>query len=217
MVSSASSTSDPLIYRFISSNPMNVTESLQAFSMQLSMYLLIRSFFFFLLRKKYIDIPIQPEATSQMISSTISSPIPNPLSPVPIDTPKVMQPAIPEEYAASATQLFGMMVDCSGEDLEMKRTVNAPSIYIDQKVEISRVNRYLSCMVMPSGVPAGNKPVGQTAYLAIGRSQLSLLEMVKGSMKDAVVLLVFSLHEVLDICIEDNTHRTLSILVVVEV
>jgi hypothetical protein len=28
---------------------------------------------------------------------------------------------------------------------------------------------------------------------------------------------VFSLHEVLDICIEDNTHRTLSILVVVEV
>ena len=50
-------------------------------------------------------------------------------------------------------------------------------------------------------------------YLAIGRSQLSLLEMVRGSMKDAVVRCVFSLFELLDICVEDNSRRTLSLLV----
>ena len=37
--------------------------------------------------------------------------------------------------------------------------------------------------------------------------------MVKGSLKDAMVQLVFSLYELLDICIEDNTRRTVSILV----
>lgn len=50
-------------------------------------------------------------------------------------------------------------------------------------------------------------------YLAIGRSQFSLLEMIRGSMKDAVVRLVFSLHELVDICIENNTRRVLSVLV----
>ena len=66
-------------------------------------------------------------------------------------------------------------------------------------------------MIIPatSQQPATSK----TVYLAIGRSQLSLLEMVKGSLKDAIVQLVFSLYELLDICVEDNTRRTLSILV----
>ena len=50
-------------------------------------------------------------------------------------------------------------------------------------------------------------------YLAIGRSRFSLLEMVRGSMKDAVVRLVFSLHELVDICIENNTRKVLSVIV----
>ena len=50
-------------------------------------------------------------------------------------------------------------------------------------------------------------------YLAIGRSHFSLLEMVRGSMKEAVVRLVFNLHELVDICIEGNTRKVLSVIV----
>lgn len=50
-------------------------------------------------------------------------------------------------------------------------------------------------------------------YLAIGRSHFSLLEMVRGSMKDAVVRLVCSLHELVDICIESSTRKVLSVIV----
>lgn len=89
--------------------------------------------------------------------------------------------------------------------------MNQPSISVNQKVEISRVNRYLPCTILPPATAEVKQ--GQSVYLAIGRSQLSLLSMVKGSLKDAMVQLVFSLYELLDICIEDNTRRTVSILV----
>ena len=60
----------------------------------------------------------------------------------------------------------------------------------------------------------GSQPKNNgTMYLAIGRSHFSLLEMVRGSMKDAVVRLVFSLHELVDICIENNTRKVLSVIV----
>ena len=64
--------------------------------------------------------------------------------------------------------------------------------------------------------PGGTAQPTQTMYLAIGRSQLSLLSLVRGSLKDAVVQLVFSLYELLDICIEDNSRRTVSIFVGME-
>ena len=72
------------------------------------------------------------------------------------------------------------------------------------------MNRYLPCNVL---APGGGAQPAQTMYLAIGRSQLSLLSMVRGSLKDAVVQLVFSLYELLDICIEDNSRRTVNIFV----
>ena len=108
-------------------------------------------------------------------------------------------------------------MDGFGDDIEFKKTVNAPTIAVDERVEITRVNRwglwcgvtdrYLSCSLV------SKEGAAQSVYLAVGRSQLSLLEMVRGSMKDAVVRCVFSLYELLDICVEDNTRRTLSLLV----
>ena len=108
-------------------------------------------------------------------------------------------------------------MDGCGDDIEFKKTVNAPTIAVDERVEITRVNRwglccgvtgrYLSCSLV------SKEGAMESVYLAVGRSQLSLLEMVRGSMKDAVVRCVFSLYELLDICVEDNTRRTLSLLV----
>ena len=37
--------------------------------------------------------------------------------------------------------------------------------------------------------------------------------MIRGSMKDAVVRLVCSLHEIVDICIEDSTRKVLSVII----
>lgn len=107
-------------------------------------------------------------------------------------------------------------MDGCGGDIEFKKTVNAPAIAVDERVEITRVNRCawqsgVRRRYLPCGLLGGEKP--QSVYLAIGRSQLSLLEMVRGSMKDAVVRCVFSLFELLDICVEDNSRRTLSLLV----
>ena len=115
------------------------------------------------------------------------------------------------EVAAAASRVLGVAVDESGDDLELQKTKNYPSIAVNQTVEISRVNRYLPCNVLSPG--SGASQPSQTMYLAIGRSQLSLLSMVRGSLKDAVVQLVFSLYELLDICIEDNSRRTVSIFV----
>lgn len=135
-----------------------------------------------------------------------------PLSPIPLmqtETPAVMTP----EVAAAASRVLGVAVDESGDDLELQKTKNYPSIAVNQTVEISRVNRYLPCNVLS---PGGTAQPTQTMYLAIGRSQLSLLSLVRGSLKDAVVQLVFSLYELLDICIEDNSRRTVSIFVGME-
>ena len=182
--------------------------------MQLSEYLLLRAFLFFVLRKQYVQIPPQlladpgsplamsgsPDVDSSMLMS------PRPISLSSGSIPEVMS----IEVAVAASHVLGVAVDETGMDLELQKTMNQPSITVNQKVEISRVNRYLPCTIIP---PTGEAKQGQTVYLAIGRSQLSLLSMVKGCLTDAVVQLVFSLYELLDICIEDNTRRTVSILV----
>lgn len=207
------SASVPMIYKFTEPSATNATQSLQAFSMQLFIYLLLRTFVFFLLRKQLVLAP--PRVASPVALTSSPDPAfsfsPRPLSP---SSPK--EDTLPPAFVADASAALGIAVDGSGNDIEFRKTVNGPSIAVDERVEITRVNRcvcwqcmkcsYLSCSLLD-----GEKP--QSVYLAIGRSQLSLLEMVRGSMKDAVVRCVFSLFELLDICVEDNTRRTLSLLV----
>lgn len=190
-------------------------QSIQAFVMQLTEYLLLRAFIFFVLRKQYVEVPPQllmdpgsPLAVAgspEVDGSAVMSP--RPVSVSPGTTPEVMS----TESAIVLCHVLGVAVDETGIDLELQKTMNQPSISVNQKVEISRVNRYLPCTILPPATVEVKQ--GQSVYLAIGRSQLSLLSMVKGSLKDAMVQLVFSLYELLDICIEDNTRRTVSILV----
>lgn len=210
------SASVPVMYKFTESDPANATQSLQAFSMQLFIYTLLRSFAFFLVRKQLVAVPSRhgspvPLAAELMASPSLTSFSPQPLSPSSVGS------ALPAGYVADASAALGIAMDGCGDDIEFKKTVNAPTIAVDEKVEITRVNRwglccgmtdrYLSCSLV------SKEGAAQSVYLAVGRSQLSLLEMVRGSMKDAVVRCVFSLYELLDICVEDNTRRTLSLLV----
>ena len=213
------SASVPVMYKFTESDPANATQSLQAFSMQLFIYTLLRSFVFFLVRKQLVAVPSRhgspvPLSAELMASPSLTSFSPQPLSPSSVGS------ALPAGYVADASAALGIAMDGCGDDIEFKKTVNAPTIAVDERVEITRVNRwelccgvtdrYLSCSLV------SKEGAAQSVYLAVGRSQLSLLEMVRGSMKDAVVRCVFSLYELLDICVEDNTRRTLSLLVGVE-
>ena len=213
------SASVPVMYKFTESDPANATQSLQAFSMQLFIYTLLRSFVFFLVRKQLVAVPSRhgspvPLAAELMASPSLTSFSPQPLSPSSVGS---ALPALPAGYVADASAALGIAMDGCGDDIEFKKTVNAPTIAVDERVEITRVNRwglccgvtgrYLSCSLV------SKEGAAQSVYLAVGRSQLSLLEMVRGSMKDAVVRCVFSLYELLDICVEDNTRRTLSLLV----
>lgn len=210
------SASVPVMYKFMESDPANAMQSLQAFSMQLFIYTLLRSFVFFLVRKQLVAVPSRhgspvPLAAELMASPSLTSFSPQPLSPSSVGS------ALPAGYVADASAALGIAMDGCGDDIEFKKTVNAPTIAVDERVEITRVNRwglccgvtvrYLSCSLV------SKEGAAQSVYLAVGRSQLSLLEMVRGSMKDAVVRCVFSLFELLDICVEDNTRRTLSLLV----
>lgn len=206
----------PMIYKFTEPSATSAAQSLQAFSMQLFVYLLLRAFVFFLLRKQLVLAP--PRVTSPVALAASPDPAfsfsPQPLSPASPTSPT--EQTLPADFVADASAALGIAVDGCGDDIEFKKTVNAPAIAVDERVEITRVNRcarqagvrrrYLPCSLL-----GGEKP--QSVYLAIGRSQLSLLEMVRGSMKDAVVRCVFSLFELLDICVEDNSRRTLSLLV----
>lgn len=206
----------PMIYKFTEPSATSAAQSLQAFSMQLFVYLLLRAFVFFLLRKQLVLAP--PRVTSPVALAASPDPAfsfsPQPLSPTSPTSPA--EQTLPADFVADASAALGIAVDGCGGDIEFKKTVNAPAIAVDERVEITRVNRcawqagvrrrYLPCSLL-----GGEKP--QSVYLAIGRSQLSLLEMVRGSMKEAVVRCVFSLFELLDICVEDNSRRTLSLLV----
>lgn len=210
------SASVPVMYKFTESDPANATQSLQAFSMQLFIYTLLRSFVFFLVRKQLVAVPSRhgspvPLSAELMASPSLTSFSPQPLSPSSVGS------ALPAGYVADASAALGIAMDGCGDDIEFKKTVNAPTIAVDERVEITRVNRWgLCCGVMDRYLSCSlvsKEGAAQSVYLAVGRSQLSLLEMVRGSMKDAVVRCVFSLYELLDICVEDNTRRTLSLLV----
>ena len=210
------SASVPVMYKFTESDPTNATQSLQAFSMQLFIYTLLRSFVFFLVRKQLVAVPSRhgspvPLSAELMASPSLTSFSPQPLSPSSVGS------ALPAGYVADASAALGIAMDGCGDDIEFKKTVNAPTIAVDERVEITRVNRWgLCCGVMDRYLSCSlvsKEGAAQSVYLAVGRSQLSLLEMVRGSMKDAVVRCVFSLYELLDICVEDNTRRTLSLLV----
>ena len=210
------SASVPVMYKFTESDPANATLSLQAFSMQLFIYTLLRSFVFFLVRKQLGAVPSRHGAPVPLSAELMASPSLTSFSPQPL-SPSSVGSALPAGYVADASAALGIAMDGCGDDIEFKKTVNAPTIAVDERVEITRVNRwglccgvtdrYLSCSLV------SKEGAAQSVYLAVGRSQLSLLEMVRGSMKDAVVRCVFSLYELLDICVEDNTRRTLSLLV----
>ena len=206
----------PMIYKFTEPSATSAAQSLQAFSMQLFVYLLLRAFVFFLLRKQLVLAP--PRVTSPVALAASPDPAfsfsPQPLSPTSPTSPA--EQTLPADFVADASAALGIAVDGCGGDIEFKKTVNAPAIAVDERVEITRVNRCarqsgVRRRYLPCGLLGGEKP--QSVYLAIGRSQLSLLEMVRGSMKEAVVRCVFSLFELLDICVEDNSRRTLSLLV----
>ena len=212
-VTNSLSASIPLFYKLTEVNVSSLNQTQQAFTMQLNNYLLLRRFIFYLIQKKLISIEESSLSSVHSHRRQLTDEAINPSSPIPIMTPVEQSESLysPEESDFLA-HFIGSSVGEQGEDVEYNRMINQPSIRVRQKVEISRVNRYLSCsIVTPASTsqPTNPKPV----YLSIGRSHLSLLEMVPGSLKDAVVQLVFSLYELLDICVEDNNHRTLSVLV----
>ena len=210
------SASVPVMYKFTESDPANAMQSLQAFSMQLFIYTLLRSFVFFLVGKQLVAVPSRHGSPVPLAAELMASPSLTSFSPQPLN-PSSVGSALPAGYVVDASAALGIAMDGFGDDIEFKKTVNAPTIAVDERVEITRVNRwglwcgvtdrYLSCSLV------SKEGAAQSVYLAVGRSQLSLLEMVRGSMKDAVVRCVFSLYELLDICVEDNTRRTLSLLV----
>lgn len=212
-VTNTLSASVPLFYKFTEVLEGNLQQTQQAFTMQMNSYLLLRQFLFYLIKKHLVILPADILSHFHAHHVVMSEDSINPSSPIPINSPMEEEVSlISSEEAATFAGLLGTVVNEQGEDVEYEKVVNAPSIAVAQKVEISRLNRYLSCCILTPAV--GNQPMmSQAVYLSIGRSHISLLEMLKGSLKDAAVQIVFNLYELLDICIEDNSRRTLSILV----
>lgn len=206
------SASVPVFYKFTELSDTSLPQTQQAFAMQMNSYLLLRAFLYYLIRKELVVIPAEVASHYEAGSVARSEEVVNPSSPIPISSPVEEASLLSAEQAAAFSALLKAAVDEQAGDVEYEKVVNQPAIAVGQKVEISRVNRYLSCSIL---IPATNSQpmMSQAVYLSIGRSHLSLLEMLKGSLKDAAVQIVFNLYELLDICIEDNSRRTLSILV----
>ena len=135
----------PLLYKWTEPAEGNAQQSLQAFVMQLSEYLLLRAFLFFLLRKRYVLIPERLLSDRAPESAPASAPesdaragtpppeSPATLSPVPLakeEAPAVLTP----EVAAAASRVLGVAVDESGDDVELLKTKNYPSIAVNQTV-----------------------------------------------------------------------------------
>lgn len=135
-ITNTNSASVPFLYRYEEPREGSSTQNLAAFSLQLRIYLLLRAFFFFIIRKQ---LAILPPTARQPVS--ISPADENPLSPVPLVEPAVSAAVIPAKYAETASSVAGIAVDASGIDLELQKAVNAPSIRVSQQVEITRVNR----------------------------------------------------------------------------
>ena len=177
-VTNSLSASIPLFYKLTEVNVASLNQTQQAFTMQLNNYLLLRRFIFYLIQKKLIAVD---ESNLSSFHSHVRQPTEeaiNPSSPIPIMTPVEEHESLySSELLGFFTHVIQSSVGEKGEDLEYDRMINQPSIRVRQKVEISRVNRYLSCsIVIPA---AANQPSStKNVYLSIGRSQLSLLEMV---------------------------------------
>ena len=206
------SASVPVFYKYTELSDGSLPQTQQAFTMQMNSYLLLRAFLFYLIRKELVVIPAEVVSHYQLRAAARSEEMINPSSPIPIHSPVEETSLLSAEQATAFSAILQATVDEQAGDVEYEKVVNQPAIAAGQKVEISRVNRYLSCSIL---IPATNAQpmMSQAVYLSIGRSHLSLLEMLKGSLKDAAVQIVFNLYELLDICIEDNSLRTLSILV----
>ena len=96
------SASVPVMYKFTESDSANATQSLQAFSMQLFIYTLLRSFVFFLVRKQLVAVSSRhgspvPLAAELMASPSLTSFSPQPLSPSSVGS------ALPAGYVADAS------------------------------------------------------------------------------------------------------------------
>ena len=136
-ITNTTSASVPYIYRYEEPKNSDISQFSAAFSLQLRIYLLLRAFFFFVVRKQ---LAILPRSTRRPVAFSPSDE--NPLSPIPIVEPTVSSSVIPTSYAAMASSVAGIAVDESGIDLELQKAVNAPSIHVSQQVEITRVNRF---------------------------------------------------------------------------
>lgn len=136
-VTNTNSASVPPIYRYEEPKNSDISQFLATFSLQLRIYLLLRAFFFYVIRKQLVILP--PSACHPVIFSPADE---NPLSPVPIDETAEVSSVIPAQYAAAASAVSGIAVDESGVDLELQKAVNVPSIHASQQVEITRVNRW---------------------------------------------------------------------------
>ncbi|CBK21872.2 uncharacterized protein [Blastocystis hominis] len=135
-ITNTTSASVPFLYRYEEPREGGSAQSLAAFSLQLRIYLLLRAFFFFVVRKQLAVFP--PAARHPVAISPADD---NPLSPVPLVEPAASPAVIPAKYAEAASSVAGIAVDESGIDLELQKAVNAPSIRVSQQVEITRVNR----------------------------------------------------------------------------
>ena len=136
-ITNTTSASVPYIYRYEEPKNSDISQFSAAFSLQLRIYLLLRAFFFYVIRKQLVILP--PSSCHPIEFSPSDE---NPLSPVPIEESVEVSSVISPQYAAMASTVSGIAVDESGIDLELQKAINAPSIHVTQQVEITRVNRF---------------------------------------------------------------------------
>lgn len=136
-ITNTKSVSVPTIYRYEEPKNSDISQFLATFLLQLRIYLLLRAFFFYVIRKQLATLP--PSECPPVLFSPTDE---NPLSPMPISETAEASSVISAQYAASASAVSGIAVDESGIDLELQKAMNAPSIHVSQQVEITRVNRF---------------------------------------------------------------------------
>lgn len=135
------SPSIPLFYKYTESNPANLNQTQQAFTMHLNNYLLLRQFIFYLIKKQVVVLPTTLLPSSSFRPDSMSDELINPCSPIPLEVPVTQQSILSPDMASSLSGFLGMTVNELAEDVQLEKTVNLPSIAVSQKVEISRVNK----------------------------------------------------------------------------
>ena len=117
-------------------------------------------------------------------------------SPRPVTKPLVTATSIPKIYPQFSIY-----------DLDMYKVNNIPIVVEGQIIEISKAAKYLPCNIIPptSSYDTNSRaPSNRPCYLAVGRTQLILLELAKGSLKEGTCICSFFLNEIIEAEIEEG-------------